>query len=233
MTWAHGSKECSFEHNGESLSLVVGGSPCWVNSHSYAIMNIQPAAVDLLGVNANFVDLTGVDSDEDINHNNEHEHFWCAINGKPCAQGRPRKYRTVFVNPNTKQSKAFKEHLMFAMESYTPGVLFEKGTPVEVDIGFFLPRPKQHFKGGRRCLEAMKKWAFESTTAAVGPDVDNMAKFVLDAMNGIVYDDDRQVVHLTAHKHRDNNAPFEGCTVISVRMHSDDGVITDNFGELL
>ena len=197
-------------------------------------MNVQPAAFDLLGVNANYVDLTGVESDEDIEDtDNNGENFWCAINGKPRSQGRPRKYRNIFVNPNSKQLKEFKEHLMSAMESYTPGVLFEKGTAVEVDLGFYWPRPKLHFKGGQRSLEAMKSWAFGNTTSAVGPDVDNLAKFALDAMNGIVYHDDRQVVHLTAHKHYDNNAPFDGCTVINVRRHNDDGVITDNYGELL
>ena len=34
----------------------------------------------------------------------------------------------------------------------------------------------------------------------VKPDVDNIAKAVLDALNGIAYDDDSQVVELTVKK---------------------------------
>ena len=36
-------------------------------------------------------------------------------------------------------------------------------------------------------------------TQSVG-DVDNLAKFVLDAMNGVFFDDDSQIVELTVRK---------------------------------
>ena len=32
------------------------------------------------------------------------------------------------------------------------------------------------------------------------PDVDNLSKFILDAMNEVFYEDDRQVVELNSHK---------------------------------
>ena len=32
------------------------------------------------------------------------------------------------------------------------------------------------------------------------PDIDNLAKFALDAMNGAIYSDDKQIVHLVAYK---------------------------------
>ena len=35
---------------------------------------------------------------------------------------------------------------------------------------------------------------------AVKPDLDNLAKLVLDAMNGLVYDDDRRVISLVCRK---------------------------------
>lgn len=41
-------------------------------------------------------------------------------------------------------------------------------------------------------------------------DVDNLAKSVLDALNGICYDDDRRVTYLLADKQRSDN---EGLTV--------------------
>ena len=37
------------------------------------------------------------------------------------------------------------------------------------------------------------------------PDIDNLSKFILDAMNEHFFDDDRQVVGLSAHKERIND----------------------------
>lgn len=43
-----------------------------------------------------------------------------------------------------------------------------------------------------------KRMEFEDDTYK--PDVDNVAKAVLDALNGVAYDDDKQVVSLSVHK---------------------------------
>ena len=53
------------------------------------------------------------------------------------------------------------------------------------------------------------------------PDVANLIKFVLDAMNKIVYEDDKQVVKLTACKLCDSEGKCEGRTVVEVmKFHS-------------
>jgi Holliday junction resolvase RusA-like endonuclease len=46
------------------------------------------------------------------------------------------------------------------------------------------------------------------------PDIDNMSKFVLNALTGVFYKDDKQVVKLTAVKIMDCKGPHGGCTVI-------------------
>lgn len=38
-------------------------------------------------------------------------------------------------------------------------------------------------------------------------DLDNLCKLILDALNGVAYVDDVQVVHLTAEKHYDKHNP--------------------------
>ena len=58
--------------------------------------------------------------------------------------------------------------------------------PVMVDLRFALPRPKSLPK---RVLHHVKK-----------PDLDNLAKAVKDALRGIVYNDDSQVVCLKVSK---------------------------------
>jgi Holliday junction resolvase RusA-like endonuclease len=47
-------------------------------------------------------------------------------------------------------------------------------------------------------------------------EINNLGKLVLDALNGVVYTDDRQVVELTLHKLLDNKMDCLGCTIIKV-----------------
>ena len=49
------------------------------------------------------------------------------------------------------------------------------------------------------------------------PDLDNLVKFVKDALQGIIYKDDQQVVKVVATKSWDLTAPHDGRTVIKVR----------------
>ena len=54
------------------------------------------------------------------------------------------------------------------------------------------------------------------------PDIDNLAKFVMDSLNGVVYRDDAQVVKTTLYKVVDKLPPYEGRTV--VQFHEVDTV---------
>ncbi len=54
-------------------------------------------------------------------------------------------------------------------------------------------------------------------------DVDNLAKFVLDSLNGVLYTDDRQVASLTVTKVYDDEEPFTGSTDVIIKsMTMDD-----------
>jgi len=143
----------------------------------------------------------------------------CVMHGKPESQGRPRKCRNIWVNPNARHQKEVKRTLKDAC----PGMLFVGGTSVPVEVGFYFPHPKHHFKKGfvSRCREALAHFGFVQRTPAAGPDIDNLAKFVLDAMNGIVHEDDRQVVESLASKHKDNHGTMDGRTIIKVKRHND------------
>ena len=50
------------------------------------------------------------------------------------------------------------------------------------------------------------------------PDADNLQKFVLDALEGIAYEDDAQVVSIAVKKVLDTEPPFEGRTYICFRQ---------------
>ncbi len=62
--------------------------------------------------------------------------------------------------------------------------LMPRETPVRVDIRFVLPKPASV----KRDLPCVK------------PDLDNLVKLVLDALNGVAWTDDSQVVELHTSK---------------------------------
>jgi Holliday junction resolvase RusA-like endonuclease len=66
--------------------------------------------------------------------------------------------------------------------------------PMDIDITFFFPVPKNTPRARTsemlsNILRPMKR-----------PDIDNCQKLILDIMNGVVYEDDAQVVKLSAEK---------------------------------
>lgn len=84
-----------------------------------------------------------------------------------------------------------------------------KGVPVVVIVEVFKPLPVSTPK------------AVASVPFTVKPDADNIAKLVLDALNGIAYADDKQVVGLTTIKH-DRVRGIEPQTHITVTYGSED-----------
>jgi crossover junction endodeoxyribonuclease RusA len=69
--------------------------------------------------------------------------------------------------------------------------------PVDLRLMFFLPRPQSHFGTGRNA-EKLRPSAPQAP--AVHPDLDKLCRAILDAMTGICFRDDKQVVGLQASK---------------------------------
>lgn len=61
---------------------------------------------------------------------------------------------------------------------------------ISVAIIFYMPIPKSWSKAKKQAAELLQ---IRPTTK---PDIDNLVKAVLDAINGIAYEDDRQIVEL-------------------------------------
>jgi Holliday junction resolvase RusA-like endonuclease len=107
------------------------------------------------------------------------------ILGIPKAQGRPRFARMgSFVKTyDPKDSRQYKDNVAAQIVAQQP--VFCEG-PLRVELCFYLPRPKTLSK---KVLHHTKK-----------PDLDNLIKGTKDAMKGIVWRDDSQVVNLEAAK---------------------------------
>ena len=111
------------------------------------------------------------------------------VYGIPIAQGRPRAVRlpTGHVRLyDPAQSKDWKRTVMAQVFVVRPATWAVTRSPLTVGLEFFLARPKSAPK--RQVWPAKR------------PDLDNLAKSVLDALRGLVYHDDAQIVRLDLSK---------------------------------
>ena len=82
-----------------------------------------------------------------------------------------------------------------------------------------MKRPKSHFIAshpGPNRLKPLHDSKSLSIAASNRSDVDNLAKLVLDSLNGVLYEDDRQVVELRAVKVMDREGVCGGATEVAV-----------------
>lgn len=115
------------------------------------------------------------------------------IEWKPVGKGRPRFKRVGnFVQTYTPANTAEYEKLVRLRFQNAGGVITDK--PVRVEIVAFFAPPKS----------ARKKDKIEMLANRIlpekKPDVDNVAKIILDALNKVAYKDDAQVVELSVKK---------------------------------
>jgi len=126
------------------------------------------------------------------------------VAGVPVAKARARAGRHGFYTPaKTKEAEkrvAKEARRMMAGKEPT-------GAPLSIDLEFYFEPPKSWSKAKRSDAIARR------THKTSKPDVDNLAKLVKDALNGIVWVDDAQVISAYLTKRYDAIA----CTVIKVK----------------
>ena len=110
------------------------------------------------------------------------------IPGKPIAQKRVRKglYGNLY-NPQKKERIIFQR--LIKEQLYLGFIPAEKHIPVTINVkAFFYPSKKE--AKNKKFIELIKDDDHRYTKK---PDKDNIKKFLMDAMNKIVYHDDSQV----------------------------------------
>jgi Holliday junction resolvase RusA-like endonuclease len=130
------------------------------------------------------------------------------VEGPPQGKGRPRFRRagnfvTTYTDQKTKTYEAtIKAWAQCAMGSATP-----LEGPVSVDLYIRMGVPASTSKKRTEaCLQ-------NEELPTKKPDIDNIIKAYLDAMNGIVYKDDTQVIRLSAKKGYSLVAGVDVCVV--------------------
>jgi Holliday junction resolvase RusA-like endonuclease len=120
---------------------------------------------------------------------------------------QPAGSKTAFQHPKTgriivkdaaKNSRPWKQEVAGAAEAQMGrlGLTLLDG-PLEMELVFVLARPKAHYGTGRNS-GVVKPSAPEFP--ATRPDVDKLSRAVLDALSGVVYRDDAQIVEKVARK---------------------------------
>lgn len=108
----------------------------------------------------------------------------------PVPKGRPRLSRFGTYTPA--KTKKYENDVRLLVKSMM-GSQQPIETPLEVFLYFRLPIPKSYSKKRTEaCLSGLDK-------PSKKPDLDNLAKGLMDAFNGLIYKDDSQIVemHLT------------------------------------
>ena len=117
------------------------------------------------------------------------------IDGKPEPKGRPRFRRVKnFVQTYTPAKTKNYEDKVRDVAKQAMGEHEPLETPVGIQMSIKLPVPKSYSK--KRTSDCLNKYEMPTKK----PDWDNVAKAITDALNGIAYVDDSQIVSATVHK---------------------------------
>jgi len=115
------------------------------------------------------------------------------IPGEPVPQGRPRFAKTRYGvhTYEDEKSRAYKERVAACAKAAMRGMEPMEGA-LRVAIRTYRQYPKKLTKQQREHIGDLQP--------ITRPDVDNLAKAVLDGMNGICYKDDARIVDLKVSK---------------------------------
>ena len=128
------------------------------------------------------------------------------IPGEPCAQGRPR-FSTAggFVKAyDPAKSKNYKAYikLVATHEAKKQGWLYTE-LPLSMSVTAYMSIPKSKSKKFRPAALAHEERPTKK------PDLSNIVKGVEDALNGLIYKDDSQIVKLSLEKYYDAEPRLE------------------------
>ena len=124
------------------------------------------------------------------------------VPGKPQGKARPR-FNTYTGRTRTYTPSKTGAYEKFIALSYRQAAGKKLSGAIEIKIECFYQIAKSHTKKNKAAMESGE------IKATIKPDIDNVAKAVLDGLNGVAFDDDKQVVKLEVSKRYDHEARVE------------------------
>mgnify|MGYP001248527504 CR=1 FL=1 len=134
---------------------------------------------------------------------------WLTIPGEPQGKGRHRAVRRGdhIATYTPRKTKDYEDEVRFCYrQAYGDRMAFAVDEPISATIVAAFGIPKSSSK--KRKVEMMAGRGLPTKK----PDTDNIAKIVLDALNGLAYPDDKQVVELHVIKEYD----LESCVTVEL-----------------
>jgi hypothetical protein len=132
-----------------------------------------------------------------------------------------RLFRDVVVSmlpidlvPNEVMSPDVSIHNLTSFNQPMVYPFFQDREHLMVHILFYMKRPKTHFVGSNPQRGRIRKDFQGMLPHRSKVDVDNLAKFVLDSLNGLLYVDDRQVTSLHVAKLLHSDGDYQGLTKV-------------------
>ena len=94
-----------------------------------------------------------------------------------------KAFATIYDDPKSAKAKG-----TFAMKArkFAPEKLIDQA--IQVDLFFYMPRPKMHYGTGRNADIIKDRYA--NIFHIKKPDIDNLSKLVMDALTGVIWTDD-------------------------------------------
>ena len=134
------------------------------------------------------------------------------VMGKPQGKGRPRMTRNghVYTPQKTREYEERVKNAAMSEMGRDKILPWTEKQPLKVIIECFFALPKSATKKQR--IDVLEHRKFPT----IKSDIDNIAKSILDGMNGHVYGDDSQIVDLVVTKRYDCEDAFVIVTVKEV-----------------
>ena len=128
------------------------------------------------------------------------------VPGEPRGKGRPRFNRTSGRAYTDEKTRDYEIKVAVCFRKAFGTLVLPRTGFYAIDIVAYLPIPKSVSKATRAAMEDKK------ILPSRKPDVDNIEKAVLDALNGIAYKDDSRVYRTSCAKYYDT-VPRVGVTI--------------------
>lgn len=131
------------------------------------------------------------------------------VKGRPQGKKRPRFSRISHTVYTPRETISYENQIAMAFKA-GEGRCIPEGQCVAVSVTAFFPVPKSYSKGKRKaCIDG-------DIRPDKKPDIDNVLKVVLDALNGLAYDDDKQVIEAICRKYYTDGEGYLWVVVKSV-----------------
>jgi Holliday junction resolvase RusA-like endonuclease len=137
--------------------------------------------------------------------------FTFTVLGKPAPQGSKRHVGRGVMVESSKRCKPWRQDVRHTAMDLLPSDWYANmSKAITLSCVFVFARPKNHFRTNGH----LKPSAPRHCSGRIG-DISKLVRAVEDAMTGVVYNDDAQIINLIAHR-RFANDREQPCAIITV-----------------